>query len=195
MASRLHKAKAEAAILSKARQVDIESEGSHSEIQSWLRDLGSALGFDVWIAKNDRGRIFEGKPLGHGCMDDWPDHVSSQSYSDAVRLIDVLWFEKSSSKIAAAFEVEHSTSIYSGIIRMLDLVMVDLQRGPTANLYLVAPDGREDDVRKQINRPAFSNISKLDICYLPYSELAKHREQIARFGSGLKAIRSIARKL
>jgi hypothetical protein len=38
-------------------------------------------------------------------------------------LIDVLWVSKESGKIVAAFEVEHSTSIYSGIVRMLDLAL------------------------------------------------------------------------
>jgi type II restriction enzyme len=31
--------------------------------------------------------------------------------------------------------------------------------------------------------------------YLPYGELEKNREAIARFGEGLKAIRAIARRL
>jgi type II restriction enzyme len=44
--------------------------------------------------------------------------------------------------VAAAFEVEHSTSIYSGIVRMLDLALSgDLHA--TAGLFLVAPDARE----------------------------------------------------
>ena len=29
---------------------------THTEIQGWLRDLGRALGYQVWIAQNDRGR-------------------------------------------------------------------------------------------------------------------------------------------
>ena len=64
-----------------------------------------------------------------------------------------------------------------------------------AGLFLVAPNDREKDVRAQIARPAFSRIADLDISYLPYGELEAHRDQIARFGSGLKAIRAIARPL
>jgi type II restriction enzyme len=29
---------------------------THTEVQGWLRDLGKALGYDVWIAANDRAR-------------------------------------------------------------------------------------------------------------------------------------------
>jgi type II restriction enzyme len=34
-----------------------------------------------------------------------------------------------------------------------------------------------------------------NIRYLPYGELAKHREAMARFGAGLKAVEAIARRL
>jgi type II restriction enzyme len=66
--------------------------------------------------------------------------------------------------------------------------------GSTA-LFLVAPDAREPEVRAQVNRPAFSSVADLNVRYLPYGELFKHRESIARFGSGLKGIEAIARRL
>ena len=59
-------------------------------------------------------------------------------------------------------------------------------------LFLVAPDDREHEVRAQMRRPAFSNIQHLGIRYLPYSELEKHRETIARFGEGMKGILAIS---
>jgi len=47
----------------------------------------------------------------------------------------------------------------------------------------------------QLRRPAFSRVADLEISYLPYGELERHREAIARFGSGLKAICEIAHRL
>jgi hypothetical protein len=41
-----------------------ESDRTHSEIQAWLRDIGLALGYDIWIASNDRGRLHDGVRLG-----------------------------------------------------------------------------------------------------------------------------------
>ena len=76
--------------------------------------------------------------------------------------------------------------------------MLDLASGAThalRGLYLVAPDAREDDVRKQLARPAFRKIQDLSVKYLPYGELERHRESIARFGEGLKAIDAVARAL
>lgn len=44
----------------------------------------------------------------------------------------------------------------------------------------------------QLLRPAFSRVSELGIRYLPYGELGKQREAIARFGSGLKPLEAIS---
>lgn len=50
--------------LSKAAIAEGENERTRTAVQGWLRDLGLALGFDVWIAANDRGRLHAGMPLG-----------------------------------------------------------------------------------------------------------------------------------
>lgn len=193
--ARLETAREEALTLSNAVRKDGENDRSHTEVQGWLRDLGLALGYDVWIAANDRGRLFAGAALGQGCLERLPDALATSKGADAVRLIDVLWLEKNRDQVAAAFEVEHSTSIYSGIVRMLDLALSSGDLQATAGLFLVAPDAREAEVRAQLQRPAFSRIADLDISYLPYGELEKHRDVIARFGSGLKAIKSLSRQL
>lgn len=83
---------------------------------------------------------------------------------------------------------------HPGIVRMLDLAL-GLPGSAAGACFLVAPDEREGDVRKQLARPAFSRVADLDVSYLPYSALRNHREAIGRFGSGLKGIRAIARSL
>ncbi len=192
---RLETAREEARTLSKAALREGENERTHTEIQAWLRDLGLALGYDVWSASNDRSRAFNGSPLGHGCLERLPASIATSKGADSIRLIDVLWLERGGDHVAAAFEVEHSTSIYSGIVRMLDLALSGSDLHATAGLFLVAPDAREADVRAQLQRPAFSRVADLDISYLPYGELERNREAIARFGSGLKAIKAISSKL
>lgn len=194
-AARLEQARAEAQTLNKALRKQGESDRTHSEIQAWLRDIGLALGYGIWIASNDRGRLHDGVRLGEGCLESLPTSISTSTGADAIRLIDVLWLERGGDRVAAAFEVEHSTSIYSGIVRMLDLALSGSDLHATAGLFLVAPDARESEVRAQIARPAFSRIADLEIAYLPYGELERHKEAISRFGSGLKAIKAISRAL
>ena len=163
---------------------------SHTQIQAWLRDLGFALNYNVWIASNDQGRLVNGGKLGDGCLKNLP-LVGTMPALDAVKFIDVLWLDKSSGKIVAAYEVEHSTSIYSGIVRMLDLAL-GAETHALEGLFLVAPDGREAEVRTQLSRPAFSRVADLKVHYLAYGDLRSHREAIARFGQGMKPIRAIS---
>ena len=113
---------------------------------------------------------------------------------DSVRLIDVVWVDRAAQAVAAAFEVEHSTSIYSGIVRMLDLAL-GTEVGKNSTLFLVAPDERRDDVAQQLRRPAFSRVSELGIRYLPYGELRLHRAAIERFGAGLKPLLELSVRL
>ena len=172
----------------------IEEERTHTEIQMWLRDLGHALGFDVWIAAGDHAREAGKGLLADGCLDNLPPDLESSPGIEAIRMIDVLWLDRESARVTAAFEVEHTTSIYSGIIRLLDLA-IGAPHHATRGLFLVAPDDREAKVRAQLARPAFGRISDLQVRFLPYGELERHREAMGRFGAGLKAIEAVARVL
>ena len=177
----------------KARAAAEQQDVTHTQVQGWLRDLGLALGFDVWIASNDRNRPYADGRLADGCRSALPATVTAGPGADAVALIDVLWLDGVSGRVEAAFEVEHSTSIYSGIVRMLDLALSDEKS--VCGMYLVAPDAREGEVRAQLRRPAFSRIADLKVRYLPYGDLERHREAIMRFGRGLHPIEQLARDL
>ena len=164
---------------------------THTGVQVWLRDLGRALGYSVHVAANDRSRPCDGGRLGDGCLADVPAPLAAAG-AEAVRLIDVLWFKDH--EVVAAFEVEHSTSIYSGIIRLLDLSL-GAPGAVTRELFIVAPDDREQEVHAQARRPAFRGLTDVRVRYLPYGELERYREQIARFGEGLKGVLAISRPI
>ncbi|NML16951.1 type II restriction endonuclease [Azohydromonas caseinilytica] len=188
----LQKVREESAAAQKAWAAASESDATHTQVQGWLRDLGHALGFKVWIAANDRSREYAGSRLADGCLTEFP--AMAGAGLEAVRLIDVVWIDPGNAKVAAAFEVEHSTSIYSGIVRMLDLAL-GTEIGEGSALFLVAPDDRREDVRQQLQRPAFSRVSSLGIRYLPYGELKKNMEPMRRFGSGMKPLLEISQRL
>ncbi len=65
--------------------------------------------------------------------------------------IDVLWLERQT--IVRAFEVEHTTAIYSGLLRMADLVA--LVPNIALPMHIVAPEERREKVFREINRPVF----------------------------------------
>jgi type II restriction enzyme len=184
----------EAAAERKLRDAERATDLTHTQVQGWLRDLGVALGFSVWIASNDRSRPYAEGVLSDRCLDELPAWIAGHPGADAVRLIDVLWIDASTGDVAAAFEVEHTTSIYSGIVRLLDLALGAPER-TTRGLFLVAPGDREREVEAQLRRPAFERVRDLDVRYLPYGELERHREAMARFGRGLHPILEASRPL
>ncbi len=190
----LEQVRADSAKMKEMLETAREGDRTHTEIQGWLRDLGRALGFEVWVAANDRGRTWGEGRLGDGCLESLPDALDQGPGADAVRLIDVIWISPADRQVAAAFEVEHTTSIYSGIVRLLDLALGSSGEA-SRGLFLVAPDNRESDVRAQLARPAFSRVGELQVRFLPYSELEQHRHEMGRFGQGMKAIEAVARSL
>jgi hypothetical protein len=84
---------------------------AHTEIQWRLLNLGSDLGLDVWVARNDRSREFDGQSFGamprlRNALPNQFDEATNRT----VELIDVLWLRGNA--FVAAFEIESTTSIY-----------------------------------------------------------------------------------
>lgn len=140
------------------------SEGTeHTEIQYLLMKLGADMGFDVHVARNDPGREWEGQRLG--AMPRRREQLPQQfdpTTNKTVELIDLLWLQGNA--IVAAFEIESTTSIYSGLLRMSDLLA--MQPNIAIPLFLVAPEGRREKVIQQVNRPTFGRMTRplVDVC-------------------------------
>jgi predicted RNA-binding protein len=156
-----------------------EGKISHEEMQWLLLKLGSDLGLDVWVARNDRNKEYKGVPFQTlpRLRKDIPRQFD-EATNKTIELIDVLWLQKDA--IIAAFEVEHTSAIYSGLLRMADLM--SMQPNIKINLYIVAPDDRHDKVIAEVNRPTFARLNPPlpKICkFIPYSEL---KGEIAQIG-------------
>lgn len=158
---------------------------AHTEIQYLLLKLGSDMGFSVHVASNDQSRKWQGQALGD--MPHRRDKLPQQFdpvTNRTIELIDVLWLNGNS--IEAAFK-ESTTSIYSGLLRMSDL----LARQPniSAPLFLVAPEGRRDEVVRQVNRPTFASMDPplVDVCrYISFEGLREELGAAKDYVSFLK---------
>jgi len=181
----------------KARHAQVlaerHEESEHTQIQYLLIRLGKALGYDVHVARNDRHRTWEGQSFAMLTVEQLPQYGWPEDVLDTVRLIDVLWLRRSGGEIVTAFEVEKSTSIYSGILRLEDLArsLADC----ACRFYLVAPQKREGEVMAQLSRPAFRHsASKGSMAYIPFSELCAHCDAMGRFGEDHTILQKLARR-
>lgn len=145
-------------------------------IQGLLARIGEQMGFSIWLPKRDRaGVLKEWKSADSVLLESLP-----LNYDDAtiktIEQIDVIWLKKRA--IVRAFEVEHTTAVYSGILRMADLLA--LQPNMDINLHIVAPAARREKVFQEIQRPVFSLLDRapLSECctFISYDKL----EQLAR---------------
>lgn len=137
-----------------------EEESLHSETQSTLIRLGKITGCSVWVANNDKGRLFRGKLLGDGCLKSLPNLGLNEEAIKRISLIDTIWIRQNAP--VCAFEIETKTSIYSGLLRMSDLISVI----PALNikLFIVAPHKRQEKVLSELNRPTFRKIGLSEFC-------------------------------
>jgi hypothetical protein len=148
---------------------------AHEEIQYLLLNLGSYMGLKVWVARNDRNKSVNGKKFTEipRLQKKLPIYFDPEIVNK-IELIDVLWLERNA--IIAAFEIESTTSIYSGLLRMSNLIhtLPNLK----IPIYLVAPEERREKVMVEVNQPAFSQISLSENCrYISFTNLKQAIDQ------------------
>lgn len=91
------------------------------QIQATLAEIGEKLGYKIWLPKSDRSRVLnKWKPLQNNTLLENLPLVFDGPTLKVIENIDVLWIKRHS--IVRAFEVEGTTAIYSGILRMADLL-------------------------------------------------------------------------
>lgn len=141
---------------------------SHSQIQTFIGAIGIMKGYDVWIPVSDRGKLDWTLTDKFSCRDELPSRY--KPIDDVVREIDTLWIRRGTSEMSAMFEVEHSTSIYSGLLRFNDLHLIEPSLKP--KFSIVASGMRRSLFLRQINRPTFKLSGLGDVCnFLEYKDV------------------------
>jgi predicted RNA-binding protein len=146
-------------------------------IQALLAEIGSRMGMQIWIPRSDRSAVLgEWRGDHQPVLDRLPLNYDDTTLK-TIEQIDVLWLKGRA--IRRAFEVEHTTSIYSGILRMADLLA--LQPNMDIRLHIVAPENRRGKVFQEIRRPVFSLLDRgplSESCtFLSYDSVRELAEQ------------------
>jgi hypothetical protein len=161
-----------------AEEARTDARDSH-KIQALLAEIGSKMGMQIWLPRNDRAAVLQEWKGDHPA----PLERLPLNYDEAtlktIEQIDVLWLRGRS--IRRAFEVEHTTAVYSGILRMADLLA--LQPNMDIKLHIVAPILRRDKVFQELRRPVFSLLERgplFEYCtYLTYESVRElHAEKL-----------------
>lgn len=141
------------------------------KMQALIAKIGATMGMSIWIPRSDRGGVLREWKNENGLLIERLPLNYDDTTLRTIEQIDVLWLKGRS--IVRAFEVEHTTSVYSGILRMADLLA--LQPNMDIKLHIVAPGAKREKVFQELRRPVFSLLEKgplAESCtYLSYDSL------------------------
>jgi type II restriction enzyme len=167
-------------------------ENLHTEMQFHLLKIGKALGYNPISANNDRSKCYGEVSFSFISLDQFPALSIDKDTLSTIQLIDVIWFEEGTNKVVCAFEVEKSTSIYSGILRLSDLAFSLPDH--SSSLFIIIPDKREKDVVLQLSRPSIKK-SQVHIKYILFSDLREHCDALCKFGDSHMILEKIAKTI
>lgn len=141
---------------------------SHSQVQTLLGAVGAYKGYDIWIPAKDRCALDWNLTNNFGCREELPGVFDS--VRKILQEVDVIWIHPGSSELRALFEVEHSTPIYSGLLRFNDVHLI----APTviSRFTVVSNDARRSLFVRQLGRPTFRTSGLSELCtFLEYVDV------------------------
>lgn len=140
---------------------------SHSQVQTLLAGIGHIKGYDVWVPDNDVGK------LDWRLIEDFSlEERLPAGFREVRRVlceIDVVWFASGRSNIAGLYEVEHSTPVYSGLLRFNDVLLTE---PGVSRFTIVSNDTRRELFSRQLFRPTFRKSGLAELCsFLEYGNV------------------------
>jgi hypothetical protein len=141
---------------------------THCQVQTLLAAIGSVKGYEVFVPASDvcfldwslasRFPIRDGIPAGY------------EDIESILGEIDVLWVASGRNDIEGLFEVEHSTPVYSGLLRFNDVLLTNPR---VSKFFVVSNDERRDLFVRQLSRPTFRRSGLTELTsFLEYANVA-----------------------
>ena len=96
---------------------------THSQVQTYLASIGHLKRYEVYVPECDAGRLdwsLTGRFALRGSIPSGFEQVRG-----VLSEIDVIWIARGGEAIEGLFEVEHSTTVYSGLLRFNDVHLTD----------------------------------------------------------------------
>jgi hypothetical protein len=155
------------ALIDKSRLLNVP-QLSHSQVQTLLGSIGSTKGYEIWIPANNRNRLDWSITRRFDCHATLPYKFASVIH--ILSEVDVIWIERGAGRLRALFEVEHSTPIYSALLRFNDIHLVSPEIN--ARFSVVSNDERRSLFVRQLKRPTFTMSKLHEICtFIEYADV------------------------
>jgi hypothetical protein len=123
----------------------------HWDAIAMLAQVGKLLGYDVYVADPARESRLFGVKLGDLADLQEVPRFTLDRYLDTISYVDVIWFQEEFP--AYCFEVEHSTGVTQGLLRLYQI-----RRFTDACFFIVAPAKVESRFRSEVKKDPFHQI-------------------------------------
>jgi hypothetical protein len=152
---------------------------SHSQVQTLLAGIGNAKGYEVYVPEYDIGK------LDWTLTKNFPLRRQPPDGFDQVRgilgEIDVVWVTKGRNNVEGLYEVEHSTAVYSGLLRFNDILLTDPK---VSRFSIVSNEVRRGLFSRQLFRPTFKKSGLAELCsFLEYANVFAWHQRLVKGNS------------
>ena len=145
---------------------------THSDIQAKLILIGSYLNYRTYTPDRSKQSIYG--ILGDLCSErDVPEGSIPALSAETVRFVDVIWFDEEGYP-THAFEVEHTTDITKGLLRLYQIHKLRIK------MFVIADEVSKEKFQKEVQKNPFSKI-KQDFIFKNYQELDEFFESVKKF--------------
>ncbi len=149
---------------------------SHSQVQTLLAGIGHVKGYEVYVPEYDIGKLDWSLTRDFRLRRDLPEGFGKAR--DTLGEIDVVWVASGRNKIEGLYEIEHSTPIYSGLLRFNDVLLAD---PGVVRFSIVSNDARRDLFSRQLFRPTFRKSGLAELCsFLEYANVFAWHERLLK---------------
>jgi hypothetical protein len=163
--------------------IDRAPQLNHDQVQTLLGAIGVIKGYDVWVPTANRAKLDWKIASRFPCREALPSGY--ESVESILQEVDVLWIKRGSSELRALFEVEHSTPIYSGLLRFNDIHLT--LPDPSRRFSIVSNSLRRALFGRQLNRPTFKASGLVELCtFLEYFDVYQWHKRTKTSGGHIQ---------
>lgn len=149
---------------------------THSQVQTLLAGIGHLKNYQVFVPERDAGGLEWTMTEQFALRANIPSGF--EQVRGVLSEIDVIWIARGSEAIEGLFEIEHSTTVYSGLLRFNDILLTD----PKVSRFTIASnETRRALFSRQLFRPTFRKSGLAELTsFLEYSNVLDWHMRLAK---------------
>ena len=149
---------------------------THTQVQTLLAGIGHFKDYGVYVPERDAGGLDWTLTERFQLRGSIPSGF--EQVKGILSEIDVIWIARGGEAIEGLFEVEHSTTVYSGLLRFNDVLLTDPK---VSRFSIVSNETRRALFSRQLFRPTFRKSGLADLTsFLEYSNVLDWHMRMAK---------------